>query len=88
MKASDLDIIESNEAFAVQALCVNKALGFDPAKVNVHGGAIALGHALAATGTILTVKCLHELQRVQKRYGLVTMCIGGGQGISAIFERA
>ena len=88
LKASDLDIIESNEAFAVQALCVNKGLDLDPAKVNVHGGAIALGHALAATGTILTVKCLHELQRVQKRYGLVTMCIGGGQGISAIFERA
>lgn len=87
LKASDLDIIESNEAFAVQALCVNKGLDLDPAKVNVHGGAIALGHALAATGTILTVKCLYELQRVQKRYGLVTMCIGGGQGISAIFER-
>lgn len=87
LKASDLDIIESNEAFAVQALCVNKGLDLDPAKVNVHGGAIALGHALAATGTILTVKCLYELQRIQKRYGLVTMCIGGGQGISAIFER-
>lgn len=87
LRASDLDLIESNEAFAVQALCVNKGLDLDPAKVNVHGGAIALGHALAATGTILTVKCLHELQRTQKRYGLVTMCIGGGQGISAIFER-
>ena len=62
-------------------------VGFDPAKVNPNGGAVALGHALAATGTILTVKCLHELQRTQKRYGLVTMCIGGGQGISAIFER-
>ncbi|HWT53656.1 MAG TPA: acetyl-CoA C-acyltransferase family protein [Rhodocyclaceae bacterium] len=87
LKASDLDIIESNEAFAVQAICVNKGLDLDPAKVNVNGGAVALGHALAATGTVLTVKCLHELQRVQKRYGLVTMCIGGGQGISAIFER-
>ena len=88
LRASDLDIIESNEAFAVQALCVNKGLEFDPAKVNVNGGAIALGHALAATGAILTVKCLYELQRQNKRYGLVTMCIGGGQGISAIFERA
>lgn len=87
LKASDVDVIESNEAFAVQALCVNKGLDLDPAKVNPNGGAVALGHALAATGTILTVKCLHELQRTQKRYGLVTMCIGGGQGISAIFER-
>jgi acetyl-CoA C-acetyltransferase len=87
LKASDLDVIESNEAFAVQALCVNKGLDLDPAKVNPNGGAVALGHALAATGTVLTVKCLHEVQRTQKRYGLVTMCIGGGQGISAIFER-
>jgi acetyl-CoA C-acetyltransferase len=88
LNVGDLDIIESNEAFAVQALCVNKGLDLDPAKVNVHGGAIALGHALAATGTVLTVKCLYELQRIKRRYGLVTMCIGGGQGISAIFERA
>jgi acetyl-CoA C-acetyltransferase len=88
LNIGDLDIIESNEAFAVQALCVNKGLDLDPAKVNVHGGAIALGHALAATGTVLTVKCLYELQRIKRRYGLVTMCIGGGQGISAIFERA
>lgn len=87
LKASDLDVIESNEAFAVQAICVNKGLDLDPSKVNPNGGAVALGHALAATGTVLTVKCLHELQRTQKRYGLVTMCIGGGQGISAIFER-
>ncbi|HTJ97622.1 MAG TPA: acetyl-CoA C-acyltransferase family protein [Rhodocyclaceae bacterium] len=87
LKASDLDVVESNEAFAVQAVCVNRGLDLDPAKVNPNGGAVALGHALAATGTILTVKCLHELERTQKRYGLVTMCIGGGQGISAIFER-
>jgi acetyl-CoA C-acetyltransferase len=87
LKASDLDIVESNEAFAVQAICVNRGLDLDPAKVNVHGGAVALGHALAATGTVLTVKCLYELQRIRRRYGLVTMCIGGGQGISAIFER-
>ncbi|HWU83981.1 MAG TPA: acetyl-CoA C-acyltransferase family protein [Rhodocyclaceae bacterium] len=87
LSAADMDVIESNEAFAVQALCVNQGLDLDPAKVNPNGGAVALGHALAATGAILTVKCLHELQRTQKRYGLVTMCIGGGQGISAIFER-
>lgn len=84
---NDIDVIESNEAFAVQALCVSRELGFDPAKVNPNGGAVALGHPLAATGTILTVKCLYELQRTGKRYGLVTMCIGGGQGIAGIFER-
>jgi acetyl-CoA C-acetyltransferase len=85
---NDIDVIESNEAFAVQALCVSRELGFDPAKVNPNGGAVALGHPLAATGTILTIKCLYELQRTGKRYGLVTMCIGGGQGIAGIFERA
>lgn len=85
---NDIDVIESNEAFAVQALCVSRELGFDPAKVNPNGGAVALGHPLAATGSILTVKCLYELQRTGKRYGLVTMCIGGGQGIAGIFERA
>ena len=84
---NDIDVIESNEAFAVQALCVSRELGFDPAKVNPNGGAVALGHPLAATGSILTVKCLYELQRTGKRYGLVTMCIGGGQGIAGIFER-
>lgn len=84
---NDIDVIESNEAFAVQALCVSRELDFDPAKVNPNGGAIALGHPLAATGSILTVKCLYELQRTGKRYGLVTMCIGGGQGIAGIFER-
>jgi acetyl-CoA C-acetyltransferase len=84
---NDIDVIESNEAFAVQSLCVSRELGFDPAKVNVNGGAVALGHPLGATGAILTVKCLYELERVGKRYGLVTMCIGGGQGIAGIFER-
>ncbi|CAG4885388.1 acetyl-CoA acetyltransferase [Georgfuchsia toluolica] len=83
----DIDVIESNEAFAVQALSVTQALGFDPAKVNPNGGAVALGHPLGATGAILTVKCLYELARIGKRYGLVTMCIGGGQGIAAVFER-
>jgi acetyl-CoA C-acetyltransferase len=87
LKVSDLDVIESNEAFAAQALGVSKELGLDPAKVNPNGGAVALGHPIGATGAILTVKCLYELQRTNKRYGLVTMCIGGGQGIAAIIER-
>ncbi len=87
LKASDLDVIESNEAFAAQALCVTKGLELDPAKVNPNGGAVALGHPIGATGVILTVKCLYELARTNKRYGLVTMCIGGGQGIAGVFER-
>ena len=87
LQASDMDVIESNEAFAAQACSVNKELGLDTAKVNANGGAIALGHPLGATGAILTVKCVAELARTNKRYGLVTMCIGGGQGIAAIFER-
>jgi acetyl-CoA C-acetyltransferase len=87
LKASDLDVIESNEAFAAQALCVTKGLDLDPAKVNPNGGAVALGHPLGATGAILTVKCLYELQRTGKKYGLITMCIGGGQGIAGVVER-
>jgi acetyl-CoA C-acetyltransferase len=87
LKPADMDVIESNEAFAVQAMAVTKDLGLDPAKVNPNGGAVALGHPIGATGTILTIKALAELQRTQKRYALVTMCIGGGQGIAAIFER-
>jgi acetyl-CoA C-acetyltransferase len=87
LKPADMDVIESNEAFAVQAMAVTKDLGLDPAKVNPNGGAVALGHPIGATGAILTVKALYELQRTQKRYALVTMCIGGGQGIAAIFER-
>ena len=87
LKPGDMDVIESNEAFAVQAMAVTKDLGLDPAKVNPNGGAVALGHPIGATGCILTVKALYELQRTQKRYALVTMCIGGGQGIAAIFER-
>ncbi|HYR34256.1 MAG TPA: acetyl-CoA C-acyltransferase family protein [Burkholderiales bacterium] len=87
LKPSDMDVIESNEAFAVQAMAVTKDLGLDPARVNPNGGAVALGHPIGATGCILTVKALYELQRTQKRYALVTMCIGGGQGIAAIFER-
>ena len=87
LKPSDMDVIESNEAFAAQAMAVTKDLGLDPAKVNPNGGAVALGHPIGATGCILTVKALYELERTNKRYGLVTMCIGGGQGIAAIFER-
>lgn len=83
----DIDVIESNEAFAVQALTVLKQCGFDPAKTNPNGGAIALGHPVGATGAILTTKLLYELRRINGRFGLVTMCIGGGQGITAIFER-
>lgn len=87
LKISDIDVIESNEAFAAQACAVSKELALDPAKVNPNGGAIALGHPIGATGTILTVKAIYELMRTGGRYALVTMCIGGGQGIAAIFER-
>jgi acetyl-CoA C-acetyltransferase len=87
LKPSDMDVIESNEAFAAQAMAVTQDLGLDPARVNPNGGAVALGHPIGATGCILTVKALYELARTKKRYALVTMCIGGGQGIAAIFER-
>ena len=87
LKPADMDVVESNEAFAVQAMAVTRDLGLDPARVNPNGGAVALGHPIGATGAILAVKALYELERVQKRYALVTMCIGGGQGIAAIFER-
>jgi acetyl-CoA C-acetyltransferase len=87
LKPADMDVVESNEAFAVQAMAVTKDLGLDPARVNPNGGAVALGHPIGATGTILTIKALYELERTQKRRALVTMCIGGGQGIAAIFER-
>ncbi len=83
----DFDVIESNEAFAAQALAVNRALGLDPERVNPNGGAIALGHPVGATGAILTVKALHELARIGGRRGLITMCIGGGQGIALAIER-
>jgi acetyl-CoA C-acetyltransferase len=87
LKPSDMDVIESNEAFAVQAMAVSRDLGLEPAKVNPNGGAVALGHPIGATGCILTIKALYELERTGKRRALVTMCIGGGQGIAAIFER-
>jgi acetyl-CoA C-acetyltransferase len=87
LKLDQMDAIESNEAFAAQSIGVCRGLDLDPARTNPNGGAIALGHPLGATGAIITIKCLHELIRTQKRYGLVTMCIGGGQGIAAVFER-
>jgi acetyl-CoA C-acetyltransferase len=87
LSVSDFDVIESNEAFAAQAFAVNQGLGFDTAKVNPNGGAIALGHPIGATGAILTLKCLAELERTSGRYGLITMCIGGGQGIAIAVER-
>ncbi len=86
LTVGDLDVIEANEAFAAQACAVAQALGFDPAKVNPNGSGISLGHPIGATGALITVKALHELRRVSGRYALVTMCIGGGQGIAAIFE--
>ncbi|MDH4607970.1 acetyl-CoA C-acyltransferase family protein [Pseudomonas sp. BN102] len=87
LKVSDLDVIESNEAFAAQACAVAAELGFDPAKVNPNGSGISLGHPVGATGAIIVTKAIHELHRIQGRYALATMCIGGGQGIAAIFER-
>ena len=85
--AGDFDVIESNEAFAAQALAVNNELGLDTAKVNPNGGAIALGHPVGATGAIITVKALYELERIGGKRALVTMCIGGGQGIALAIER-
>lgn len=87
LRLADIDIIESNEAFAAQALAVAQSLEFDPDKVNVNGGAIAHGHPVGATGSILTLKALYELERLGKRHALITMCIGGGQGIALILER-
>ena len=87
LTVNDLDVIEANEAFAAQACAVTKDLGLDPAKVNPNGSGISLGHPIGATGALITVKALYELERINGRYALVTMCIGGGQGIAAIFER-
>jgi acetyl-CoA C-acetyltransferase len=87
LKMSDIDVIESNEAFAVQACAVAKELQFDPEKTNPNGGAVALGHPIGATGSILVIKAIYELHRCGGRYALITMCIGGGQGIAAIFEK-
>ena len=88
LTVKDLDVIEANEAFAAQACAVTRDLGLDPAKVNPNGSGISLGHPIGATGALITVKALYELERIGGRYALVTMCIGGGQGIAAIFERS
>ncbi len=87
LKMSDIDVIEANEAFAAQACAVAQELGFDPEKVNINGSGISLGHPVGATGAIIATKAIHELHRGGGRYALATMCIGGGQGIAAIFER-
>jgi acetyl-CoA C-acetyltransferase len=83
----DMDVIELNEAFAAQAIAVMRDLKLPPEKVNPNGSGISLGHPIGATGCILTVKAMYELQRTGGRYALVSMCIGGGQGIAAVFER-
>ena len=87
LSAADMDVIESNEAFAAQACAVWRDLGLDPAKVNPNGGAVALGHPIGASGAIIAIKAMYELARIKGRYALVTMCIGGGQGIALILER-
>ncbi|MGH1359950.1 MAG: acetyl-CoA C-acyltransferase family protein [Burkholderiaceae bacterium] len=87
LKLADIDVIESNEAFAAQAIAVARGLDLDMSKTNVNGGAIALGHPIGCSGAFLATKAIYELQRTQTRYALVTMCIGGGQGIAAVFER-
>ncbi|MCK9505933.1 MAG: acetyl-CoA C-acyltransferase, partial [Porticoccaceae bacterium] len=83
----DIDVWEVNEAFAAQALAVARGLGLPPEKVNPNGSGISLGHPVSATGTILAIKCLYELERIGGRYAVATMCIGGGQGIAVLFER-
>lgn len=88
LKASAMDIVEANEAFAAQACAVSRLLDLDPARVNPHGSGISLGHPIGATGAIISTKAVHELQRTGGKYALATMCIGGGQGIAAVFERA
>jgi len=87
LSVKDLDIIESNEAFAAQACAVTRELDLDPSKVNPNGSGISLGHPIGATGAAIATKAIHELHRTGGRYALATMCIGGGQGIAAIFER-
>ncbi|MCO4759739.1 MAG: acetyl-CoA C-acyltransferase, partial [Oceanospirillaceae bacterium] len=87
LSMQQIDVIESNEAFAAQAMAVTELLEMSPEKVNPNGGAVALGHPVGATGSIIIVKTMAELDRTQGRYGLITMCIGGGQGIALIVER-
>ncbi|MFZ1533968.1 MAG: acetyl-CoA C-acyltransferase, partial [Chitinophagaceae bacterium] len=86
MNLSDIDLIELNEAFASQALAVIREAGLDPAKVNINGGAIALGHPLGCTGAKLTIQNLGDMKRLNKKYGMITACVGGGQGIAGIIE--
>ena len=87
LKVSDMDLVEANEAFAAQSVAVGRELGFDTSKLNVNGGAIALGHPIGASGTRILVTLLYEMQRRQSHYGLATLCIGGGQGVAMIVER-
>jgi acetyl-CoA C-acetyltransferase len=87
VRLADVDVVELNEAFAAQAVAVARDVGLDPDRVNPNGGAIALGHPVGATGAILTVKLMHELERTDGHLGMVTMCIGGGQGMAAVFAR-
>jgi acetyl-CoA C-acetyltransferase len=87
LTVADMDVVEANEAFAAQACAVIRDLGLDPAKVNPNGSGISLGHPIGATGAVIAVKAIHELHRTGGRYALVTLCIGGGQGIAAVFER-
>ncbi|BBI62768.1 hypothetical protein HSBAA_40740 [Vreelandella sulfidaeris] len=87
LSINDIDVIESNEAFAAQAMAVAETLGFPLKKLNPNGGAVALGHPVGATGAILILKALYELERINGRYGLITLCIGGGQGIALLIER-
>jgi len=86
MNLSDIDLVELNEAFASQALAVIREVGLDPAKVNINGGAIALGHPLGCTGAKLTIQVLNDMKRLNKKYGMVTACVGGGQGIAGVIE--
>ena len=87
LSIGQMDVVESNEAFAAQAIAVSRGLELDPQKTNPNGGAIALGHPIGCSGAFIATKALYELQRINGRYALVTMCIGGGQGIAAVFER-
>lgn len=87
MKLGDIDLVELNEAFASQAIAVIREAGIDPARVNINGGAIALGHPLGCTGAKLTIQVLHDMKRLNKKYGMVTACVGGGQGIAGVIER-
>jgi acetyl-CoA acyltransferase len=86
MNLGDIDLVELNEAFASQAIAVIREVGLDPAKVNINGGAIALGHPLGCTGAKLTIQVLNDMKRLNKRYGMVTACVGGGQGIAGVIE--